>query len=181
MNLKRRDLLALLGAGATAAQLEAFQHQHRQLRANPDGYRLQFFSAGENLLLDELSEMILPADERSPGARGAKVSLYIDLVVANSPTAVQEEWRTQLAALNVAGGKPFLDLLPPERAALIDRLSPNEREPGTPAEKCFAAVKRLTLAGYYTSEIGVRQELGSKSPEALSRFEGCTHPAGTHR
>lgn len=181
MKLNRRDLLALLGAGATAAQLEAFQHQHRQLRSDPHNYRLQFFTEEQNRLLDEFSEMILPADERSPGARGAKVSLYIDLVVANSPASVQDQWRDQLAAFNEAGGRPFLELDPRERAALLDRLSRNEGRPETPAENCFAAVKRLTLAGYYTSEVGVRQELRSKSPEVLSRFEGCTHPAGAHR
>jgi hypothetical protein len=181
MKLNRRDLLALLGAGATAAQLEAFQHQHRQLQSHPDSYRLQFFTEEQNRLLDELSEMILPADERSPGARGARVSFYIDLVIANSPASVQEQWQTQLAAFNLAGGKPFLELAPRERAALLDRLSRNESRPETPAEKCFVAVKRLTLAGYYTSEVGVRQELRSRSPEVLSRFEGCTHQAGTHR
>jgi gluconate 2-dehydrogenase subunit 3-like protein len=179
--IRRRDLITILGAGATAAQLDAFQHGVHEIRTAQKEYKLQFFSEAENRLLDEVAEMILPADERSPGARAAKVSLYVDLVAANSPAETQAEWKTQLAAFDQAGGKAFLQLAPGERAALLDRLARSEKQPAAPAEQFFVKMKRATLLGYYTSEIGVRQELLRKSPEVLDRFPGaCQHPPGTH-
>ena len=40
-------------------------------------------------MLDQLTEMIIPADDHSPGAREAKVGLFIDLIVAHSGEDVQ--------------------------------------------------------------------------------------------
>ena len=37
-----------------------------------------FFTPEELALVDELSEMIIPADAHSPGARAARVAAYID-------------------------------------------------------------------------------------------------------
>jgi len=85
MDIDRRTTLALLGAGVLRANLSAAQHQAHALKADAKAYKLQFFTAQENDLLDRVAEMILPADDHSPGAHEAKVSLYIDLVVANSP------------------------------------------------------------------------------------------------
>ena len=179
--IRRRELITILGAGATAAQLDAFQHGVHEIRTAPKEYKLQFFSEAENRLLDEVAEMIIPADERSPGARAAKVSLYVDLVAANSPAATQRDWKSQLAAFDQAGNAPFLQLAAGERTALLDRLALSEKLPSSPAEHFFAKMKRTTLLGYYTSEIGVRQELQRKSPEVLDRFPGaCQHPPGTH-
>ena len=39
-----------------------------------------------------------------------------------------------------------------------------------------SVLKSMTIAGYYTSEIGLRQELGDDGVLAQARFEGCTHP-----
>ena len=179
--INRRELISILGAGATAAQLDAFQHGAHQIQTTPKEYKLQFFSEAENQLIDEVAEMIIPADDRSPGARGAKVSLYIDLVAANSGPAKQREWKSQLSAFDKAGEAPFLQLSGAKRKALLDRLAGAERRPASDAERFFVSMKRMTLFGYYTSEVGVRQELQRRSPEVLSDFPGaCRHPAGTH-
>ena len=34
----------------------------------------------------------------------------------------------------------------------------------------------MTIDGYYTTEIGLRQELGDNGQLFLGRFEGCAHP-----
>ena len=39
----------------------------------------------------------------------------------------------------------------------------------------FREVRRLTISGYYRSEIGMRQELGYAGKQYLTAFEGCTH------
>ena len=178
--INRRDLITILGAGA-AAQLDAFQHGAHQIQSAPKEYKLQFFSEAENRLIDEVADMIIPTDERSPGARAAKVSLYIDLVIANSSPAKQREWKSQMAAFDRAEGTSFLQLSADQRTALLNRLAKSERNPSNDAERFFVSMKRMTMFGYYTSEIGTRQELQRKSPEVLDRFPGaCQHPPGTH-
>ncbi len=177
MSVDRRELLVLLGAGATAAQLEAWQHAHQQLRGAPaEG----ILTSDELKTVDVLSEMILPADERSPGAREAKVPRYIDLVLANSPAQTQQEFRRNLKEFDKAAGGSFAELTESDRIAFLKRVAAGEAHPASAAEKFFSTVKRMTVFAYYTSEVGVRQELRSKSPEALSEFVGCTHPKGTH-
>jgi len=44
-----------------------------------------------------------------------------------------------------------------------------------PGVAFFRAIKSLTVTGYYTSEIGLRQELGDDGRMMLGAFEGCTH------
>src|SRR5437773_12552648 len=123
MDIDRRTTLALLGAGVLRAKLATAQHQAHALKADAKAYKLQFFTAQENDLLDKVAEMILPADEHSPGAHEAKVSLYIDLLVANSPEATKRQWKERLAAFAAEFGK--------QQTALLDRLASAEQNPGT--------------------------------------------------
>jgi hypothetical protein len=114
--------------------------------------------------------MIIPADDHSPGAHAAGVSKYIDLVVANNPADVQANWKSRLAAMG-----NFLNLSSGEQKSILDKLSVAEPHPVTPAEHFFAATKKATLFGYYTSQVGLIQELECKGNAVLSSFPGCTH------
>ena len=40
----------------------------------------------------------------------------------------------------------------------------------------FRAIKSMTIDGYYTTEIGLRQELGDNGQLFLPQFAGCDHP-----
>jgi hypothetical protein len=134
--------------------------------------------------VDRVAELIIPADERSPGAHAAHVSYYIDLVAAHSSEAAKADWKSRLAAFEemarAGHGKPFVELDAKDQAALLDKVSANEKSPGSPAEHFFVDVKKATLFGYYTSEIGLLRELGYQGNQALASFPGCTHPAGMH-
>ena len=123
MDIDRRTTLALLGAGVLQARLASAQHQAHALKTDVKAYKLQFFTAQENELLDRVAEMILPADDHSPGAHEAKVSLYIDLVVANSQDSTKRQWKAWLDAFAGEFGK----LAQPEQAAMLNRLSAAER------------------------------------------------------
>ena len=169
MEIDRRTALGLLGAGVLAGNLASAQHQAHALKADAKAYKLQFFTTKENALLDRVAEMILPADDRSPGAHEAKVSLYIDLVVANSPESTKRQWKERLGAFAGEFGK----LTEPEQAALLDRLAAAENNPGSPAEHFFADMKRATLFGYYTSQVGLVKELGYMGNAVQSGFPGC--------
>ena len=69
----RRELIQLTAGAVIAARGEA--------SAQKGG---QFFAPEEFRMVDELSEIIIPADEHSPGARAAKVAAYIDARLGKS-------------------------------------------------------------------------------------------------
>jgi gluconate 2-dehydrogenase gamma chain len=169
MDIDRRTTLALLGAGVLGANLASAQHQAHALKTDAKAYKLQFFTTKENDLLDRVAEMILPADDHSPGAHEAKVSLYIDLVVANSPESKKQQWRERIDAFT----REFDKLAGPEQAALLNRLAAAEKNPKSPAEHFFVDVKSATLFGYYTSQIGLVKELGYMGNAVLPGFPGC--------
>jgi len=185
MEMDRRTALALLASGVVAGRLEAAQQHLHAVRARPGDYRLQFFSASEHELIDVAAEMILPADHHSPGAGQARVAHYIDLVVANSPERTKLFWKSRLAAFdNLARerhGQPFLKLSASSQAEVMNAIARQEANPVTEAEHFFVDMKRMAILGYYTSEIGLLQELEYKGNAALASFPGCTHGPRAHR
>jgi gluconate 2-dehydrogenase gamma chain len=182
MNAKmdRRDLLALLGFGVAANQLEAMQHAMHSLQQDPAKYTLQFFSPVQDRLIEHVAELIIPADEHSGGAKAAHVSYYVDLIIKNSTPEMQARWSTGLAAFEnfskTRKGKSFVDLTPAEQSDVLNQLAQSSKHPEQPAEMFFADMKRITIAGYYTSKIGLIDELGYIGNEVLGSFGGCHFP-----
>ena len=60
--------------------------------------------------------------------------------------------------------------------ATVEKLAVNEDHPGRLEERFFVALKKATVEGYYTSAVGIHQELEYKGNTALLEFPGCTHP-----
>jgi hypothetical protein len=133
-------------------------------------------------LLDELTELIIPADDHSPGARAAGVTTYIDGTLADYDPEipdlrrVRERWRAGLATMDSlardAGGGSFLEATAEQRAGILERLATKEDQPSTDAERFFVELKRWTARGYYTSNIGLQKELEYKGNSLLVEFEG---------
>ena len=161
--IDRRTSLVLLAAGVLPERLALAQHQLHTAQTQAQPYHPNFFSAEQHRLLDELAESILPADEHSPGARAAHVADFIDLVAANSSAEAQQRWRSQADSFAATG---FAAAGAEERAAILKRSARQE-------DPFFLAMREITLRAYYTSEIGLRQELGYRGPEALPAFPGC--------
>ena len=130
--------------------------------------------------MDALTEVIIPADDRSPGARAAKVADYLDLVLNESSADAKQAWKDGIAALDAAStsqfGKPFADLTGEQQLAIVTQAARNEGQPVTPLETFFGEAKGRTIHGYYTSEIGIHQELKYKGNQFLPEFVGCDHP-----
>ncbi len=138
--LDRRDLFKL-GAGAALAS-GAGKHK--------------FFTEEEYALVDELTDIIIPTDEKSGGARAVKVAEYIDGNLAEAfGGAKREEWRKQLALLDVKSSKMhqrrFLKCDISQRIAVVESI---QKEP------FFATLKAATVRGYYSSKIGIHDEMG---------------------
>ncbi len=89
-------------------------------------------------------------------------------------------WTQGLAFLNGVAqqehGKNFEDCTADQQVALVERMSRNEDAPTRPEERFFVTAKRATIDGYYTSAIGIHQDLQYQGNTALAEFPGCTHP-----
>lgn len=191
--LTRRDAIKTIGAGVgviaslpvlgSGAATQA-QHDHSNRSAQPAAtsqpQALKFFTAEENRAVVEISERIIPADDHSRGAKAARVNEYIDLIVSESPDATKQTWREGLAAIDKLSrdksGKPFADSTIDQQVDLLKEISRNERSPQTVEERFFRTIKYATVDGYYTSEIGIKEELHYKGNAYLKEFTGCTHP-----
>lgn len=171
--------LPVLGSTA-AAQDAAHKHAAQTRTAAAKATPLKFFTEAENRALIELSERIIPADDNSPGAKEAKVSEYIDMVVNLGNEQRKKEWRDGLAAINKMSrdrfGKEFADAGEKQQVELLTEISKNEKSPQTAEEKFFKLVKDATIDGYYTSEVGIHKELKYRGNTYLKDFTGCTHP-----
>ena len=97
--MERRAVLKIVALTALSQKLNALPGaamSHMQAApAAPTAtpYTLQFFSEEESRLLDQLMEMIIPADDHSPGAHEAQTNLFADLMVATSDNAVKKQWQ----------------------------------------------------------------------------------------
>src|SRR2546422_7628080 len=118
--LSRREMIL-----ATAAVLVTPLLQGRAVTAQPavlvPG---KFLTPAEYALLEELTELIIPADDHSPGARAADVAGYIDGRLAESlEPDWQARWRSGLQAVEglsrELNGKPLLEATPDQRVAVL--------------------------------------------------------------
>jgi glucoside 3-dehydrogenase (cytochrome c) hitch-hiker subunit len=164
--INRRDLIRI-GAGAAMAVPAAF--------AVADAPR--FFTPAEFALLDEMSEMIIPADGHSPGARAAQVAAYIDAHVAEAfESKERDDWRNGLKSVEDLSrkmhGHAFMEASPGERVAVLTRMAKNEMNPKAPEEVFFRELKHATAHAYYTSKIGIHQEMEYKGNVMLEQFVG---------
>ena len=176
MKLTRRQILEMAAAAAAAPVFP------RGVEARAAANAGNFFTAGELALVDQLSEIILPADAHSGGARAAGVAGFIDGRLAEYDPAIpalrqaQEFWRSGLAEIErlaqASAGKPYLDLEAAQQVAILENLAKAEAAPATASEKFFVELKRLTARGYYTSKIGIKDEMEYQGNTLLNEFAG---------
>ncbi len=155
--MERRELLKIAAVAATACRLVEAQGQHK------------FFTAEEFAIVDELMEIIIPTDDHSPGARAAQCAAYVDARLAEEPDAtVRESWRAGIKHVEELSksinGMSFMAAAPEGRVAVVERLSTQP--------DIFAPIKEATIHAYYTSKIGIHQEMEYKGNVLLNQFVG---------
>jgi hypothetical protein len=154
-SLSRREMIA-----ATAAALVTPLLPGGAAAPPAVGVPGKFLTAAEYALLDELTELIIPADDHSPGARAAGVAGYIDGRLAESlEPDWQARWRSGLQAVEALShelnGKAFLEATAEQRVAVLTRMAAGEQDPKTAPERFFRELKGRTAHAYYTSKIGI--------------------------
>ena len=174
-DLSRREMLKLGAGAAIAVTLIGLDGEAVALSAQ--GKAPLFFTREEFALVDELTDLIIPTDDHSPGARAAQVATYIDFRLSES---FEEEpktvWRGGLKLIEdlsrEMNGKPFLESSQEQRIALLTRISQNEAKPVKPEEVFFNELKSSTADAYYSSMIGIHKEMEYKGNVYLKEFVG---------
>ncbi len=180
-----RHMLGLMGMTGWAAlnppEVEAWlNHVHevaeehkKQRRPLAGGTKPSFFRPQEFRTLTAMVERIIPRTD-TPGAADAGVPWYLDIVVA-AETELQPKFREGLASLDARSrkqfGRGFSEAGEPEQIRLMEAMVPKDG----PGNAFFEMVKAMTIVGYYSSEIGMREELHHKGSEVLDEFPGCPH------
>ncbi|MBS1811035.1 MAG: gluconate 2-dehydrogenase subunit 3 family protein [Acidobacteria bacterium] len=176
-NVTRRTILKSTASALVAAPLLAGTPPAQ----NASAPRLRFFTPDEFAMVDELTEIIIPTDDHSPGARAAQVAAYIDAHLAEAFTdESRQQWRAGLQLIDTVArelsGKPFLQASAAQQLAVVTRIAQGERTPNQPAGAFFVQLKQQTIHVYYTSKIGIQQEMEYKGNVYLKEYVGESLP-----
>jgi Gluconate 2-dehydrogenase subunit 3 len=172
------SLLPLPAVAAETPQAAAAPHVIPAPESKPGA---RFFTQDQHALVDELSETIIPADSHSGGAKAAKVADYIDQFLRESFDDNQKAlWREGLRLVDLMSrhynGKSFVEATPEDRIAILTVLSDHDQMTDLPEVRFFIELKRLTVRAYYTSKIGIHDELEYKGNRINQDFIGCDDP-----
>jgi hypothetical protein len=137
-------------------------------------------SPAQRRLAGVLSDLILPADERSPSASAIGVVDFVDEWVS-APYPLQQQDRASVldgfawldAEASRRGGLGFSDLAVADQLGICDAICDASRAASgldMPA-KFFARYRDLTAGAYYSSSAG-RKDLDYIGNVPLARFEG---------
>ena len=176
--MNRREALqrvALLVGGAISAPvLHAVLSGFQSTR---DG-ALQTLNAEQDKVVTLICDMIIPATD-TPGAQAVQVNRFIDLLLSEwFKPEDRDRFLAGFAQLDErcrqACGKNFMDAEQKEKMELLlvlDREAIAARRAGAKETLFFGMLKEMTLAGYYTSQVGMTQEL--HYDPAPGYFDGC--------
>ena len=116
------------------------------------------------------------------GARAAAVVPLLDRLLAEKDPKIPEyaeerkKWKDGLGRVDVVAqemhGKTYLDSTPEQRLAVLTRMSKNEGDPKAPEERFFGQLKRATGHAYYSSKVGIHDEMQYKGNTLLPEFVG---------
>ena len=124
---------------------------------------------------------IIPQTETA-GARTARVTAFIDTILSDAEATARDQFVNGIGWIDQRSmelfGSGFVGAAVDQQTALLTILS--ARENTTPADavgvEFFQALKSLTVTGYYTSRIGMLQELDDDGSNYFDEKLGCQHP-----
>lgn len=174
----------ILGQGEVTPAMARAAHVHP---AGPDAvpdpdWKPLFFDAHENETVEALTDLIIPTTQ-TPGAKSALVNRYIDLMLNDEDADRKKSFLQGLSWLDgrtmALFQKPFVGLTADQQTTLLTSLAdPENKKPeDQPGVRFFEEIKDLTIFGYYTSKIGMEQELEYGGDDYHTEFPGaCHHP-----
>ena len=177
--MDRREVLKLLASAAIIPALtpDAFSLFHNMHTELADAPGLKALNPHQDATVTTIAELIIPQTD-TPGAKATRVNEFIDLILFDwYDDASTARFLAGLADVDRRSqklfGKQFVDATTAQQTQLLQVLD-NEatvarkqqtaaetlsRQPAVAPMNFFGMMKKLTLLGYYTSQIGFEQEL----------------------
>ena len=146
-------------------------------------WKPKVLTPAQNAAVIALSRSDHPADRhrRRQGREGERVhrrraGRHVGRRTASSSSPA---WRGSTRAPRATSASPSPRATAEQQTALLTTHQHAPR-PSQGADRVgaefFSAIKAMTITGYYTSEIGMREELGDDGQMFFAEFKGCTHP-----
>ena len=177
--MDRREVLKLLASAVALPALSPeafslFRNVHAQIAEMPG---LKTLNPHQDATVTTIAELIIPQTD-TPGAKAVKVNEFIDLMLAEwYDEADTARFLSGLAEVDTRSqdlfGKKFVECVESQQTQILKALD-EETAAGMdktiassnlskanlgPPPSFFQMMKRLTLVGYYTSEVGFEEEL----------------------
>ncbi len=187
----RRSLLKILGKiGATCAYPFASEDLYGQTAPEGDAGQQhhhtppeqqtqpQFFNAQDYAAISRIADLIIPPTD-TPGAIGAGVPAYIDIIVARNTDqqlVVADGLRWLEAEAMRMVQKRFVELTEEQQLSILEPLcAAHDADMNHRARNVqfFSLMKNLTADGYYTSRAGLMNELRYQGDRVLSSYPEC--------
>jgi hypothetical protein len=177
--MQRREMLRILSAGAALPALSPDLFAFFRTSHPPEGYALRTLNPHQNAIVVVMIDQIIPETD-TPGAKGARVNEFIDVILTEwANDGERKSFLDGLAGVdkksNELFAKDFGDASPAQQLSLLRAMDeaaafessthplPDRDELENRDKQLdgnfFSVFKRLTLHGFYTSEIGFTQEL----------------------
>jgi hypothetical protein len=169
--------LASMGENVLPAQdAEHVHHAVAEAKAAGKGtYQPKALTAHEYATLQRLTDLVIPPDDRSPGALAAGAADYIDFLCSVSEE-MKDIYTGGLAwmdnSMRRQHGADFVSAKPEQQTAFLDRIAYRKNASPELNEGIyfFAWVRNMTVDAYYTTPIGVK-EIGFMGNGAVSEFK----------
>jgi gluconate 2-dehydrogenase gamma chain len=180
----RRKILKLFGAiGSTCTFPFAAEELYGQTAHEHAGSAPQvpgrFLNDVDFKTIARIADLIIPPSE-TPGAVQAGVPEYVDLVISRESehqALIADGLRWLDAQARNSGSDRFLELDERGQLAILEPLcdaSDSQKSQGRNVQ-FFTLLKRLTADGYYTSKVGLIDELGYKGNAVRASYPECVH------
>jgi len=178
--LSRRDLLQSIALSVTLGGLSpaAAQHVHSlaaEEKTSTGVYKAKALNPHEYHTLEKLADLIVPADDKSPGAVASGACEFIDLLASQNPKLL-EIYTGGIAWLDQAMMRrystDFVSAKPNQQIALLDLIAyrKNESSDLGPGILFFDWARRMVVDAYYTSPAGIKA-VGYMGNTSVSKFE----------
>jgi hypothetical protein len=174
-------LTAVAQAHAQAPSRDPDQAAAATQATVPVPWTPKVLSAHQDDLVSTLTEMIIPQTD-TPGARAALVNRFIDAVLEDADEADHKAFLKGLDWIDRRSeelfGGSFFQATPEQQAALLTTISSGKNKvlADQIGVEFFQAIKAMTIIGYYTSEVGMREELKDDGNLFFAASKGCVHP-----
>lgn len=169
-----RQLAGVIAAAGVVDRAAAQEVHHMAAQAMAAGggvYTPKALSAHEFATVERLADLIIPVENGAPGALAADVPAWIDLIVGSNAqlkTTYKKGVQWLDSAMKQRGAKDFARATPAQQTVLLDQIAyrRNSTPALVPGIEFFTWVRRMTVDGFYTSRVGMRDIYLGNTPQA---------------